>query len=201
METGKKTLASKEDDPFWDPIEPICLGTAYLKLLALGYLVDNQADLNIIGINGVIGHLVVGLIPTDITGTKNLAESFNEKEEFVESPEKLIGRRLDFRVKIEEAVFPGEQFKDVFIEYEVRSGKGGVERFKSNTVFGTKHNPKFRYSYHHIIEAVDQKILDYILKEEICFKIYGIEDNISKDSMENIKGDTINRGRRTSKSF
>lgn len=42
------------------------VGTAYLKLLALGYLVDNQADLNIIGINGVIGHLVVGLIPTGL---------------------------------------------------------------------------------------------------------------------------------------
>ena len=181
-------------------MEAICLGTGYLKLMALAYFVDNQADISIMSLDGSIGQLSIELIPTDITATKNLAEFNGLQGEFIEDPSELIGKRVDFMIKIDNAVFPGNQYKDVFVEYEVRNHKGDLEKFRSNTVYGTKCNPKFRYSFHHFFENVDQKLLEYLLNQEIEFKLFGIEENLNRGKEMKEMGQEFIRTRRTSKS-
>lgn len=164
----------KEDDPFWDPIEAIYLGTSYLRLMGLAYLVDNQADLNIIGAEGGFGQLSIELYPTDILGTCNMAENIDTLTNYIEDPGDLIGRRLDFILKINSAIFPGNQYKDVFVEYELRGSDGKMESFRTNTIFGTKCHPKFRYSFHHVVEKLDGEGLEYLLNGEIGLRIFGV---------------------------
>ena len=59
FETNQIPILSKEDDPFWDPAEQHLIGQGYLKMLSLVYLVDNPADLNLVGDNGTAGSLSV----------------------------------------------------------------------------------------------------------------------------------------------
>lgn len=175
LETNKFPNLSKEEDPFWDPQEPLLLGVAYIKLLSLVYLVENIVEASILTLEGAIGSLFLEIVPTDILGLKNL--SFDDNY-LIEDPSELLGRRLDFLLKIKEAIFPGNQYKDIYIEYEIKKSNGEKEKFRSNTVYGTKHNPRFSYSFHHIIDKIDENVIEYLLNGEIQLKIYGIIGDI-----------------------
>ena len=59
FETNQIPILSKEDDPFWDPAEQHLIGQGYLKMLSLVYLVDNPAELTLVGENGTAGTLCV----------------------------------------------------------------------------------------------------------------------------------------------
>lgn len=62
FETNQIPILSKEEDPFWDPAEQHLIGQGYLKLLSLVYLVDNGADLSLVGDNGTAGALTVFIV-------------------------------------------------------------------------------------------------------------------------------------------
>lgn len=182
------TINSKEEDPFWDPVEPILLGESYLKLCSLAYLVENQADASIFSLEGPIGSLSLELFPTNASGTKNLSEDLDDESAYIEDPSQLLGRRLDYIIKIKEAVFPGSQFKEVFVEYEIKNNKGEKESFRSNKIFGTKYNPRFLYSFHHVVDKVNELFIEYLLNGEICFKVFGVKEIHSLDKSEYIRG-------------
>ena len=174
LETNKPIPLPNEDDPFWDPVEPILLGIGYLKLMSLAYLVDNQTEINIMSLDGSIGQLTTEIIPTDVLGIKNLAEITNIEDNIdgvIDDPHVLIGKRIDFFIKIDNASFPGSLYKDVFVEYELKD-INGVNTYKTNTVYGTKYNPRFRYSFHHHYEKIDESLLDYLLNHEIPLKVF-----------------------------
>lgn len=59
FETNEYVQEDNEQDPFWDPPEPILLGQGYLKLMSLAFLLDNPSELILVGDNGQIGTLNV----------------------------------------------------------------------------------------------------------------------------------------------
>lgn len=65
FETNEYPKVVDQEDPFWDPPESNMIGQGYLKLLSLGYLMDNPSEITIVGDNGSSGSLRVNLIPTD----------------------------------------------------------------------------------------------------------------------------------------
>lgn len=74
FETGQIPELEEKDDPFWDPPEPVLIGRAFLTTKALSYMFDNPTTLSIIGEDDQCGDLMVNMVPTDETGTKNLCE-------------------------------------------------------------------------------------------------------------------------------
>lgn len=78
-ETGIIPELPQNEDPFWDPPEPLLIGKSFLTPKGLVYMLDNPADLAIIGENHQCGELKVDLIPTDETGEKNLSEEIDEE--------------------------------------------------------------------------------------------------------------------------
>jgi hypothetical protein len=70
FESNKLPKLAKEEDPFWDPPEPILIGTAYLKLESLGVMFDNKLEASIVGNErgGQCGRIAVSYVPTDETG-------------------------------------------------------------------------------------------------------------------------------------
>lgn len=45
----------KEQDPFWDPPEPLLIGTSYLSLKSLGFMMENELDAKILSSEGSQG--------------------------------------------------------------------------------------------------------------------------------------------------
>lgn len=92
---------SKEEDPFWDPPEPILVGKAYYALSHLANLFDNPFDAKIIDATRMqaAGKLMVNLVPTDAEGKASESPLADK----IESPEDLIGERVDFLIKVTDA--------------------------------------------------------------------------------------------------
>ena len=87
---------SQEEDPFWDPPEPMLVGRAYYRLAHLANLFDNPYDTKIIDANRMeqSGTLHLNLVPTDFDGEADQSPL----EEELDSPEDLLDKRLDFKV-------------------------------------------------------------------------------------------------------
>ncbi|KAJ8309792.1 hypothetical protein KUTeg_011657 [Tegillarca granosa] len=89
----------QDKDPFWEPADTeILLGTVHVHLMSLAHKLDIEENLNITNYKGEVqGHLDVQIIPVDSKG-QTLGE-----DDFVDSPEELVGGELCFNFKINNA--------------------------------------------------------------------------------------------------
>ena len=111
-----QNYSDKEKDPFWDPPEPLLIGTSYLSLKNLGYMLNNDLDAKILsseGAQGVRGNLMVKYWPCAADGVGEA-----EDDVMVDEPRELVGKEVFFRVEIDHATnLPAELCKNVFVTY------------------------------------------------------------------------------------
>ena len=82
------------DNPFFDAPQPQLIGEGYYILQPLANLIDNPAQINLIGRTfEVFGKLNVNVIPVDQTGSEDLPD-----EMIPDEPEDLIDTRIDYVV-------------------------------------------------------------------------------------------------------
>ena len=95
---GEIPELSPDDNPFYDAPQPQLIGEGLYMLQPLAYLIDNPAQVNLIGKTfEVFGKLKINVIPVDPSGSEDLPD-----EMIPDEPEDLIGtERIDFVVKIE----------------------------------------------------------------------------------------------------
>ncbi|CAF4294306.1 unnamed protein product, partial [Adineta steineri] len=83
---------AKEDDPFWEPVEDLLLGTANVFLQSLAYSLDFADEICIVDYKGLDqGRLSINLCPCSPNG-----KVLNE-EHFVEQPEELLDKSYSFK--------------------------------------------------------------------------------------------------------
>ena len=134
FETNELPILTKEEDPFWDPPEPHLIGQGFLKLMSLAYILDYSCDLAIVGEKGACGILNVKVVPTDEKGEINLSSEMEEKGEYIDDPNDLLGKRFDFNLFIETASLPENICTDVFAEYTLNVGGNNRKTFQTNVV-------------------------------------------------------------------
>ena len=90
---------NKDKDPWWDPVEPILVGTSYLGLRPICYAMGSEEVTSKIlhseGIQGQNGLLVTEFDCTDREG--NIDEDLYQD---VEEREDLVGKELTFKIDI-----------------------------------------------------------------------------------------------------
>ena len=133
-------------------------------------MIDNPSTASIVSKDSkIVGKLEINLIPVDEDGESEVPD-----ENFPDSPEELIDRRIDFLVNIIRAFDLPEDFcKDPFCEYTFFLSE---ERFSTPSVPGKIRSPEFKFRYHHTIEPVTDTLLNYLLKDSLCIKIYAFPD-------------------------
>lgn len=94
---GLKGPIKPEDDPFWEPLEPLLVGFAPAFLQSLAYGLDYTEQLQISDLDGKpIGKIGVSLQPClpsgEVPGLEGSASLF------VENPKKLLGKPFYFKV-------------------------------------------------------------------------------------------------------
>lgn len=93
FDSGVLPELNKNEDPFWDPPNPILIGQSYLSLGALGFVCDSELDAGILSIDGTAGRngtIRVAYDPCDADG-----RSFNQDEgdadgDLAEMPDELF---------------------------------------------------------------------------------------------------------------
>jgi hypothetical protein len=156
-----------EDDPLWDEPKPTILGYSFYKLEPIAYLMSNPSTISIISSNGLcLGSLICDIIPHD--------EDNNEFDEIPDDPNELIGQPINFKVHIAECKeLPDNFCKNVQIEYLSFHDN---QPYKTRMIEGNNRDPLFEENFEHHIEYLTRDDIDYIVKENLCFKVYAIEE-------------------------
>ena len=78
FESGEDQRPPNEEDPFWDPPEAVLIGTAYIKLESLAYVMDSEVQANIFDTgtqkNKAAGQLKIQYVPTTREGVLEIPD-------------------------------------------------------------------------------------------------------------------------------
>jgi len=172
-EKGSIDPIPKDDDPFWDPPEPVLVGQGYYNLKPLSYLIDNPCTITLIGggkDEGQMGKLEIDIVPTDESGDYEPPEHL-----LTDDPKDLIGQRIDFIVEIKRASYlPDDCNRDTYVEYGFYLDE---QKYKTELCPGKNANPEFSYKRHHTIDFVTENLLKHLMEGAICFKVYGYPES------------------------
>ncbi|KAK6304227.1 hypothetical protein J4Q44_G00248130 [Coregonus suidteri] len=87
----------RDRDPFWDPLEPLLLGSAHLWLQSLAFRIALEEQLEVLGSEGTEEAILQAqLLPCSPTGL-TLGE-----DDILIDPSELLGRRLDFQLVLDQ---------------------------------------------------------------------------------------------------
>jgi len=166
-----KVLPAVEEatDPFWDPKEQILLGKSFCSLMTVAFKFKFTKTLKILGDNDVVGSIEVELIPCDEVG-KELDLANLQDDDILEDPLDLLGKRLDFILKIKQAILPESLCISPLVKYTFFE-----EEHKTCVIVGDVPTVEFDYSKHLTIEKIGKKELDYIKDGCLVLKICALE--------------------------
>jgi len=178
FDTGNLPKLSNEEDPFWDPPNPILIGQSFLQLENLGVCVGNEMDCNILSTAGAdCGKLHVAYDPCTVDG--NTDEDALPDELMVEQADELLGvKNLYFKVRVTKASnLPKDTCCNPFVTYQFKFDNG---LFATEEVPGIERNPKWNFSEIHKIDVVDEEIISDLKGGSICMMVYGYPNGRAK---------------------
>ncbi|XP_062501904.1 kinesin-like protein KIF28 isoform X2 [Corticium candelabrum] len=164
----------REEDPFWEPIEDILIGTANVFLQNLSFALDFDDIVAVRDYKGQQeGTLVVAVTPTNQSGKALLDE-----EAFVENSSELIGKPFHFKIFIRCAEIEKPRFsRGIRCSYFIR---GRPESIQTELVKDTL-TPEFNHSHLVTIDTMDTNTLEYFESGCITFSVYGLQEDTLPD--------------------
>ncbi|XP_053158462.1 kinesin-like protein KIF28 isoform X1 [Hemicordylus capensis] len=92
---GDDVQVDQENDPFWDPVEAIHLGTAHIWLQSLAYCMKLEEQMELLNSEGMEEAVIlINIIPCFPSG-----RPFGEDDMIID-PLELLGKRIDFQIHI-----------------------------------------------------------------------------------------------------
>ncbi|XP_026148858.1 kinesin-like protein KIF28P [Mastacembelus armatus] len=174
-DNGVPTSALPRDkDPFWDPVEPLLLGTAHLWLQPLAFRIPLEEQLEVLGSEGTEEAIVQAqLVPCSTTGLP-LGE-----DAILIDPSELLGRRLDFQVALEQCC--GLRW---IREARNRGIQIGFRLFDCSQPLYTPAvwhnvNPLLDHRVHFASLHTSQRLLDYLQSSAIVLELWGLQEGCS----------------------
>eukprot|EP00002_Diphylleia_rotans_P034349 TRINITY_DN7368_c0_g2_i2.p1 TRINITY_DN7368_c0_g2~~TRINITY_DN7368_c0_g2_i2.p1 ORF type:complete len:836 (+),score=169.73 TRINITY_DN7368_c0_g2_i2:118-2625(+) len=118
---GEEMNMSQENDPFWDPNEPVLIGVATVYLKSVTYYIEFDDDVDLLDYKGKHeGTLHIKVLPCTDKGVPLIEFDDTEDQYYIEEPEELIGRRLDFIVEISYARGLNPRFSSYCCKYKLQ---------------------------------------------------------------------------------
>lgn len=159
FDSGELPNPDKDHDPFWDPVEPLHIGTSHLQLKNLGYMLPNELTSKILSSEGAQGQN--GVLSVQYTPCAENGIDEPEDDVQCDEPHELVGKECWFRVEIENAKgLPADLCKDTYVTYSFKHEPNVL--YKTETCEGQNQNPSFNYKKVHHIPTVTDYIIDYI---------------------------------------
>ncbi|PFH33838.1 putative Chromosome-associated kinesin KLP1 [Besnoitia besnoiti] len=168
---------TREQDPFWDPIEKEkCIGKAVLFLQSLTAQLESESNAKIFDREGrEAGRLKVAVFPVTKEG-RELPD-----EEIKETPEELLGTTMYYEVRILSASgLPKALANNTFVRFMPYSSTRYVETPRAN---GATQNPVF--NFRKILEQpkVTPAFMEYLENEVLTFEIFGEDSRATKENL------------------
>ncbi|XP_040897287.1 kinesin-like protein KIF28P [Toxotes jaculatrix] len=174
----------RDKDPFWDPVEPLLLGTAHLWLQSLAFRIPLEEQLEVLGSEGTEEAILqVQLVPCNSTGLP-LGE-----DDILIDPSELLGRRLDFQLVLEQCC--GLRW---IREDRNRGVQFGFKLFDCSQPLYTpavwhNFNPLLDHRVHFASLYTSQRLLDYLQSSAVVLELWGLQDGCTDlaSSLEGVR--------------
>lgn len=156
-----------DQDPFTEaPDTEVQVGNVNCYLQSLAYLIESREQLEITDYrNKEVGLLAVEVVPCDKKG-KELKES---DDIFVEDPKELIGRGMNFVVKINSAAGIPTKYTDTYCKYSMFLD---TTEIKTNVVKATSM-PAYKHSKYFNFDLVTSQLVDYLSNGCLMIQVWG----------------------------
>ncbi|XP_041367866.1 kinesin-like protein KIF28P [Gigantopelta aegis] len=164
MEGAPDWDVEQDKDPFWEPADrDVLIGTTHVYPQSLAYLIELQESFKITDYRGAEhGVLTVEMVPC----TSNWKPI---EEDYVEDPNELLGKELNFIVKIPHARGLPSQFVQTFCKYKFYLDKQASE---TEMISGTM-NPNFDHEKKFVFKPITQQFIDYLASQAVVFEVWG----------------------------
>ncbi|XP_070357528.1 kinesin-like protein KIF28P [Equus asinus] len=172
---GEDSHVAQEDDPFWDPLEVIHLGSAHIWLQSLAYCMkfEEQVEfLNCDGLEEAVLHIHIS--PCSPTG-----QACGE-EDVVIDPLELLGKRMDFQIRIVRCL--GAKWLKEDAERGVQIGYRIYDL--PNTLY-TKPvwktvNPQIEETVQFTALNASQEFLNYLQTNALVVDLWGLQEGCAE---------------------
>ncbi|KAF7665771.1 hypothetical protein LDENG_00132020 [Lucifuga dentata] len=174
----------RDKDPFWDPVEPLLLGSAHLWLQSLAFRIALEEQLEVLGSEGTEEAILQAqLVPCTSTGIP-LGE-----DDILIDPSELLGRRLDFQLVLEQCC--GLRW---IREARNRGVQIGFRLFDCSQPLYTPAvwhniNPLLDHRVHFASLHTSQYLLDYLQSSAVVLELWGLQEGCTDltSSMEGVR--------------
>ncbi|XP_053722214.1 kinesin-like protein KIF28P [Synchiropus splendidus] len=165
----------RESDPFWDPVEPLLLGTAHLWLQTLAFLIPLEEQLEVLGSEGSEeAVLQVQLLPCCPAGLP-LSE-----DHILIDPSELLGRRLDFLLVLDQCCglswVRENRTRGVQIGFRMLD----CPRPLFSPAMWRDVNPQLDHRVHFAAPRTSQRLLDFLQSSALVLELWGLQDGCAE---------------------
>ncbi|KAL4673935.1 hypothetical protein H8959_017869 [Pygathrix nigripes] len=154
---GDNSPVAQEDDPFWDPVEVVPLGSAHVWLQSLAYCMklEEQVEfLNCDGLEEAVLHICIA--PCSLTGQTH------GEEDVVIDPLELLGKRMDFQIHIVQCLG---------VSWMKEDAKRGIQ-------IGV--NPQIEETVQFAALTASQEFLNYLQTNALIVDLWGLEEGCTE---------------------
>ncbi|KAM4743711.1 kinesin-like protein KIF28P [Anableps anableps] len=161
----------RDKDPFWDPVEPLLLGTAHLWLQSLAFRIPLEEQLEVLGSEGTEEAILQSqLVPCTSTGLP-LGE-----DDILIDPSEVLGRRLDFHLVLDQCC--GVRW---IREARNRGIQIGFRVFDCSELLYTPAvwhniNPLLDHRVQFTSLQTSQRLLDYLQSSAVVLELWGLQE-------------------------
>ncbi|XP_078086771.1 kinesin-like protein KIF28 [Mustelus asterias] len=176
---GEKISVERESDPFWDPIEAVHLGTAYVWLQSLNYCITLEEHVEFHNSQGEEEAILqMNLVPCSPTG-QPLGE-----DGILIDPTELLGQRLDFQVQIIQCLgikwLKQNSKRGIQIRYHVLSHP---HPFHTKPAWNNV-NARIDQVMQFTVKSVSQELLSYLQNHALVLDLWGLQVRLSVQLQE-----------------
>lgn len=178
-----------DKDPFIDdPNADYHIGSVKLWLKSVAYMIEMKEQLEITDFKGnEVGLLNFEVLPCDKTGKK---EYTDDDDIFVEAPEELIGKEINFNMKLLGAKGLPNKFTDIYAKYMFYlDNKPVITKKIPNTI-----NPDWNFTQLHATPKCTQEFIKYVSEGAIMVQIWGKFKPPKEKKKINTRDSFINAG-------
>ncbi|KAM6217435.1 kinesin-like protein KIF28 [Rhynchocyon petersi] len=172
---GGDSHVAHEVDPFWDPVEVVHLGSAHIWLQPLAYCMKSEEQVEFLNCDGLEEALLhIHLIPCSVTGQAR------DEEDVVIDPLELLGKRIDFQIRIVQCL--GVKWLKEDVKRGIQIGYRIYDL--SNTLY-TKAvwkivNPHLEETVHFAALNTSQDFLDYLQTNALIVDLWGLQEGCAE---------------------
>ncbi|KAM9826680.1 kinesin-like protein KIF28P isoform 3-T3 [Syngnathus typhle] len=192
----------RDKDPFWDPVEPLLLGTTHLWLQSLAFRIPVDEQLEVLGSEGSEEAILQAkLVPCNADGlywtthlhdfhfkSNNLA-AFNlsfplgrplGEDDILIDPSELLGRRLDVQLVVEQCFglrwIREARSRGIQIGFSLLDSGG---RLYTPAAWHNV-NPALHHKVHFASLRVSQQLLDYLQSSAVLLELWGLQEGCAE---------------------